>query len=63
MQLLIRLFYTFSMQLLWPAIRDAFNECMAEDFTPETDVAWEHIFEYMSTKFKEGLRKESRHAR
>ncbi|XP_076095639.1 cytoglobin-1-like isoform X2 [Mytilus galloprovincialis] len=49
--------------LLWPAIRDAFNGCLGTDFTTQMSTAWEHVFEYMATKFKEGLRKESKHAR
>ncbi|CAC5426147.1 unnamed protein product [Mytilus coruscus] len=49
--------------LLWPAIRDAFNGCLGSDFTSQMATAWEHVFEYMATKFKEGLRKESKHAR
>ncbi|XP_052106725.1 cytoglobin-1-like [Mytilus californianus] len=49
--------------LLWPAIRDAFNGCLGSDFTAQMATAWEHVFEYMATKFKEGLRKESKHAR
>ncbi|XP_063425413.1 cytoglobin-1-like isoform X2 [Mytilus trossulus] len=49
--------------LLWPAIRDAFNGCLGTDFTTQMATAWEHVFEYMATKFKEGLRKETKHAR
>ncbi|ESO96466.1 hypothetical protein LOTGIDRAFT_159879 [Lottia gigantea] len=42
--------------LLWPAIRDALKHKLKEDFTPETELAWRHVFDYISSNMAEGIR-------
>nr|XP_022328708.1 cytoglobin-2-like [Crassostrea virginica] len=43
--------------LLWPAIRDTFKEKLDEDFTPEIARAWTHVFDYLKSRFQEGIRR------
>lgn len=41
--------------LLWPAIREALKDQLGEDFSFEVEEAWNHVFEYISTKFIQGI--------
>ncbi|KAK6182159.1 hypothetical protein SNE40_009903 [Patella caerulea] len=42
--------------LLWPAIRDALKEKLKDDFTTEAELAWRHVFDYISSNMAEGIR-------
>ena len=49
---------TFSwLQLMWPAVRDALKQALAEDFTVETELAWKHVFDYIVHKMSQGMRR------
>ena len=39
------------------------KERLGDDFTPEVERAWSHVFEYIASKFAEGIRKGRNHKR
>ncbi|KAK3093481.1 hypothetical protein FSP39_016261 [Pinctada imbricata] len=47
----------------WPAIRDTMKDKLGDDFTPEVERAWSHVFEYIASKFQEGIRKGKKNGR
>ncbi|XP_076443042.1 neuroglobin-like [Babylonia areolata] len=43
--------------LMWPAIRDALRQALAEEFTVETELAWKHVFDYIVFKMSQGMKR------
>lgn len=42
---------------MWPAVRDALKQALAEEFTVETELAYKHVFDYIVCKMGQGMRK------
>lgn len=42
-------------QFLWPAIRDGVKMRMGDKFNMETELAWKHLYDYISCKLSEGM--------
>lgn len=47
----------FCFQLMWPAVRDALKQALAEDFTVEAELAWKHVFDYIVFKMSQGMKR------
>ncbi|GFO04882.1 neuroglobin [Plakobranchus ocellatus] len=40
---------------LWPAIRDGLKMRLGDKFTKEAELAWKHLYDYISHKLEEGM--------
>ncbi|XP_005099823.1 neuroglobin [Aplysia californica] len=40
---------------LWPAIRDGLKMRLGDKFTVETELAWKHLYDYISCKMSDGM--------
>ncbi|RUS78958.1 hypothetical protein EGW08_013260 [Elysia chlorotica] len=40
---------------LWPAIRDGLKMRLGDKFTKEMELAWKHLYDYISHKLAEGM--------
>ncbi|GFR80850.1 cytoglobin-1 [Elysia marginata] len=40
---------------LWPAIRDGLKMRLGDKFTKETELAWKHLYDYISHKLADGM--------
>ena len=47
---------------MWPAVRDALKQALAEDFTVEAELAWKHVFDYIVCKMSQGMRRPDKKA-
>ncbi|CAL1533201.1 unnamed protein product [Lymnaea stagnalis] len=40
---------------LWPAVRDGLKMRLGDKFTVKTELAWKHIYDYITCKISEGI--------